>query len=152
MGKWFVLMNESRQSRKIYLDSKELSDLREFFQKERDKALNVWRDPKEPYTIIAKLDNGAIRVWDEQTLVYSDYRAGKRVSVGDYGLDGAASRYYEAHPAPKPWLNVKVGDCWIVQETAAAEEKPALKTELGWVYLTGETPFLDEKYWHNARR
>ena len=105
--------------------------LRAFFQAERDEQLGRWRDPENPnivvYPIPAMNDQGdgygrAVWVLDEAEMV-------SMTVLDDRHSHSSASRYFAAHPEPKPW-DAAQPDCdeiWVL--TIHGCEQPVYVTE-----------------------
>ena len=87
--------------RDIALTTANFETLRAFFQAERDDALGRWRDPENPNVVVypcLNQDDGYGRVvWvlDEAEMVSGTV-------LDDRHSHSSASRYFAAHPEPKP--------------------------------------------------
>lgn len=117
--------------------------LHEYFQRERDLELGRWRDPVNRDLVVYRRpeeddeDGRAVRVLDDSTGVAFTYWE-------KYGLDGqgatryekgqeAASRYFEAHPAPKPWEEAESGEIWELIGADGLKQVWVRNGTEGWV-------------------
>lgn len=118
---------------------------REFFQRERDLELGRWRDPVNRDLVVYRRpeeddeDGRAVRVLDDSTGFAFTYWE-------KYGLDGqgatryekgqeAASRYFEAHPAPKPWEEAESGEIWELIGADGLKQAWVRNGAEGWVSI-----------------
>lgn len=95
-------------------------ELRQHFQALTDREYGRWRDPVYPsYVVYPRPDypsregERGIRIineidGDRFTYYESIDRAGGTVQ------DSVADRYFATHPAPKPWLEAKFGEVWVL--------------------------------------
>lgn len=89
--------------------AKDLEEMREHFQQERDTELGRWRDPENPDFVVYPLDHYAIvdettgrrHYWDSTEVVSSICMR-------------VATNYFRTHPEPKPWHDAVPGEIWDV--------------------------------------
>lgn len=86
---------------------------KEFYQHLRDKELGRWRAPEAPNFVVYTTNTpGWVRVVDENTGLAARY---SRDITGCSGYGDTATRYFEAHPEPKPWHDAKPGEVWVLE-------------------------------------
>lgn len=96
-----------------YLAPQAAMDAEELFQAKRDRELGRWRDTLEPHYVAYPVDGGAtVQIVDERD--GQSHRVTRLVEDTDTGFLGAAYRYFEAHPEPKPWESARPGEVWLV--------------------------------------
>lgn len=96
--------------------AKDLEEMRNYFQQERDTKLGRWRDPENPDFVVYPLDSystvrrrcaivdettGSRHYWDGTEVVSSICMR-------------VATNYFRTHPEPKPWHEAKPGEIWDV--------------------------------------
>lgn len=94
--------------------------LRDFFQYERDQELGRWRH--NPYLVIYQAENHqpdnrarAVHVLDERTgRLHMRHEGQAAWRETDHELTSAATAYFAAHPAPRPWHDAKPGEVWAI--------------------------------------
>ena len=121
-----------------YLAPQAAFDAEEYFRAKRDEELGRWRWPINPDVVAQELNGALVRIWNERTGNYSDYKTqdGTRFSVGKRGFDGAAAAYFEAHPAPKPWHDAQAGEFWTITH-AGEDETCRVDDENGTLRFVG---------------
>ena len=96
------------------------SALREYFQAERDEELGRWRDPENPNIVVYALsmmdgEDRCIRLLNELSgATWLDW--------GRVALPGPASRYFAAHPKPKPCDAAQPDEIWVLTIDNDTEE------------------------------
>ena len=114
IGATYVLKLESDKTVVYYLDGYSYAALREFFQHERDTELGRWRWPEDPGHVVYKIADGKFRVLKEST-GYSGSITKLAAEEFSATWDGAAVlAYIAAHEPPRPWLDAKPGEVWLV--------------------------------------
>ena len=104
-------------------DPRRVTDaLREYFQRERDTQLGRWRDPKNPDMVAYRTpedDDGSGRC----ILLLDENTGGNHWEWEHTASPGPARRYFDAHPQPepKPWLEAKPGEVWVLTRWGTAE-------------------------------
>lgn len=102
----------------------ETDALREFFQHEADEKAGIWRSKIDP-TWTAKVVDDYVHFHHEDYKLFFDLFSDKiddpeRLSWLAADLQKIAREYIEAHPEPKPWMDAKDGEAWVL--TSNGEE------------------------------
>lgn len=99
-----------------YLNERDVEALREFFQHERDQELGRWRDPELTHFYVINDENGKPIVVDERS---SRWTPAPRDLIEKFPntIDPhrVATRYFAAHPEPKPWQDARDGQLWLIR-------------------------------------
>jgi len=94
----------------------EAEALREYFQAERDEQLGWWRASPEfgvrPRDGDGVIGSRSVTVLNERLGITTTVWEGDDSRSG-YGM--AARAYFDAHPKPKPWLDAKPGEAWVIE-------------------------------------
>ena len=95
--------------------------LREYFQHERDRELNRWRDPDNRDLVVYRMpeldyDEGgrAVQVMDETSGEAGIYWENRRPDWENKEKRETADRYLSAHPEPRPWEEAEPGEAWVL--------------------------------------
>ena len=107
--------------RETYLIQSQYEAARAFFQAERDDALGRWRDPENPDIVVYALS--MVDGEDRCIRLLNELSGATWLDWGRVALPGPASRYFDAHPEPKPrpWEEAKAGEVWILTRYGAEE-------------------------------
>ena len=99
------------------------SALREYFQAERDEALDRWRDPENPDMVCYPVECDPNAVWvvyEGDGRRYHATRTGWELTRPHYASE-AAGRYFQAHPDPNPWRTAQPDEIWVLTDGDRSE-------------------------------
>lgn len=131
-GKVYLVGRRARGDEGQYLDTHSTAGpegivaLREFFQHERDEALERWRWPEKPEWVVYAKRPGFAAYNGADLLVINELH-GASMEYSRALDDGteyvaeeekaalAARAYFKAHPERKPWEDAKAGDVWVIE-------------------------------------
>lgn len=105
----------------LWCDPSDIDALREFFQHEEDERLGRWRysDPisQSDFLVYQRgdVDGAVIRVVSERDGSQVSFAATPGVLALESGHRRAARAYFATHEPPKPWLDAKPGEVWLVE-------------------------------------
>ena len=113
--------------------------LRNHFQRERDRELGRWRDPKNPdmvcYPVVGDLDAVWV-VYEGDGPRYHATRTDWERKRPQY-VSETAGRYFQAHPEPHPWEAAQPDEVWVL--TIDGYSAPYLRNGYGtWTNSTSD--------------
>lgn len=146
------------------IDKTKVDALREYFQHEYDEGRGRWRSPQyTQFVVYPNPSQDACMVINEASgMSMFVGRESPILSAGpsfsDNGIYGyIAKSYFDTLAPPRPWLNAKPREVWLVQYDKCAEPEPAVvQLQQGTLYffhagerktLTNTTIIKAERIW-----
>lgn len=107
-----------------WLGSDEVSALREFFQRERDEELGLWRSPSDPtWTAVRRNTTIYFHNEDHERSFHFVPRLETSIRAWSGDLQALAYEYIDAHPERKPWEDAEPGEVWELQYEQLGEPR-----------------------------